>query len=114
MKLLEKILRLPAPPEVLALLEKIDGLNNYQDAIYPAINRLRESHGFTRYEKWLLRRAIHRIARRYALSRAMHVVVMNELPYDVEPFFGEIELTEEVQKAPAIRTYRSTGTTTAC
>jgi endonuclease III len=80
MKLIDKLLRLPLAPEVLALLEKIDSIDSVYDASYQPIERLIEDAGFSRYERRMLKKALSKISRRHAYSCAMHVVIKNELP----------------------------------
>ncbi len=82
MKLIDKLLRLPLAPEVLALLEKIDSIDSVYDASYRPIERLIEDAGFSRYERRILQKALSKISRRHAYSCAMHVVIKNELPTD--------------------------------
>jgi len=80
MKLIDKLLRLPLAPEVLALLEKIDSIDSVYDASYQPIERLLDNEGFSRYERRILKKALSKISRRHAYSCAMHVVIKNELP----------------------------------
>jgi hypothetical protein len=80
--LIDKLLRLPLAPEVLALLEKIDSIDSIYDTSYSPIERLLDNEGFSRYERRILQKALSKIARRHAYSCAMHVVIKNELPRD--------------------------------
>lgn len=82
MKLVEKILRAPLASEILALLEKIDGIdfNEDEDEALPAINLLLSIKKFTRYERYVIGRALYRIERRDTLTATMHVVVKNFVP----------------------------------
>jgi len=80
MKLIDKLLRLPLAPEVLALLEKIDSIDSIYDASYLPIQKLLDDRGFTAYERKILKKALSKISRRHAYSCAMHVVIKNELP----------------------------------
>lgn len=80
MKLIDKLLRFPLAPEVLALLEKIDSIDSVYDASYQPIERLIEDAGFSRYERRILKKSLSKISRRHAYSCAMHVVIKNELP----------------------------------
>ena len=82
MKLIDKLLRLPLAPEVLALLEKIDSIDSIYDTSYQPIERLLHNEGFSRYERRILQKALSKIARRHAYTCAMHVVIKNELPED--------------------------------
>ena len=82
MKLIDKLLRLPLAPEVLALLEKIDSIDSIYDTSYRPIERLLDNEGFSRYERRILQSSLRKIAKRHAYSCAMHVVIKNELPVD--------------------------------
>lgn len=80
MKLIDKLLRLPLAPEVLALLEKIDSIDSIYDTSYYPIERLLDNEGFSRYERRMLKSALNKVTKRHAYSCAMHVVIKNELP----------------------------------
>ena len=82
MKLIDKLLRLPLAPEVLALLEKIDSIDSIYDVSYRPIERLLDNEGFSRYERRILQSSLRKITKRHAYSCAMHVVIKNELPVD--------------------------------
>lgn len=80
MKLIDKLLRLPLAPEVLALLEKIDSIDSIYDTSYSPIERLLDNEGFSRYERRILKRSLNKVTKRHAYTCAMHVVIKNELP----------------------------------
>ena len=80
MKLIEKLLRAPLAPEILALLEKIDAIDSRDDEAYSVIQRLVDTKPFGRYEKAVIARALHKIERRDTLATTMHVVVTNKMP----------------------------------
>jgi hypothetical protein len=80
MKLIERLLRAPLAPEILALLEKIDAIDTRDDETYAVIVRLVDTKPFGRYEKAVLARAMHKIERRDTLTATMHVVVTNQMP----------------------------------
>lgn len=82
MKLIDKLLRLPLAPEVLALLEKIDSIDSIYDTSYRPIERLLVNEGFSRYERRMLKSSLDKVTKRHAYSCAMHVVIKNELPKD--------------------------------
>ncbi len=82
MKLIDKLLRLPLAPEVLALLEKIDSIDSIYDTSYLTILKLLNEAKFGFYERRILQRSLNKISRRHAYSCAMHVVIKNELPED--------------------------------
>lgn len=73
--MMTKLLRKPLPQEVLALLEKIDSIDDTSDSsYYRAKSLVRDGH-FTRYERALLRNALGKIARRETMRHAMGVVI---------------------------------------
>jgi len=81
MKLIDKIVRLPLRPEILALLEKIDSIESEAETSYPFIYRLiTEERGFGFYERMTLKRALAKIARRGVYARVMSVVIENTPP----------------------------------
>ena len=80
MKSLNKLLRFPLAPEVLALLEKIDSIESIFDTSYYPIKKVLHLDGFSRYERWMLVRSFNQIEKRHAYSCAMHVVIKNEMP----------------------------------
>lgn len=80
MKLIDKLLRLPLAPEVLALLEKIDSIDSIYDTSYSPIERLLDNEGFSRYERRMLKSSLNKVTKRHAYTCAMHVVIKNELP----------------------------------
>jgi hypothetical protein len=80
MKSLNKLLRFPLAPEVLALLEKIDSIESIFDTSYYPIKKVLHLDGFSRYERWMLVRSFNEIEKRHAYSCAMHVVIKNEMP----------------------------------
>ena len=80
MKLIDKIVRLPLRPEILALLEKIDSIDSQVDTSYEVIKRLLTEEGFGFYERMTLKRTFANIARRNVYARVMHVVIESTPP----------------------------------
>lgn len=77
MDLLDKILRTPLPNEFQALLEKLDVIETTRDDNYWAIEKFcNQAEKFlTRYELFVFRRSLKKLARRDALYNAMCVVM---------------------------------------
>ena len=88
MKIVEKILRAPLPDQLKALLEKFD--TEFDASHLRALRNLADEPSFTRYERFMLRRAYKeaqvKLERGSALSTAMSVVLNlkeeNELYFD--------------------------------
>ena len=82
--MLEKILRAPLRGEIIALLERIDSIDDRNDSSYWRAVGLINSQAsrFTYYERMLLRNALAKIARRETLQAAMDVVINTPLTDD--------------------------------
>jgi len=73
MKRIEKILRYPLPDQLKAVLEKFDG--EFDASHLRKLYSLADSHGFTRYERFMLQRAYNRAKRDLVLNEAMELVL---------------------------------------
>lgn len=70
-----KALRRLVPNEIKALLEKIDSLDTSPDSSYYHIKDFVRNANLTRLERFLLRDALHNIARHDTMARAMEIVI---------------------------------------
>jgi len=86
----DKLLRLFLPEQLKALLEKIDGLDvSVGDRSIRQFDGFINMRGLTRYEQWLIRRALNKHYRALALSQAIQeVLCMREVAGDFEPLSG--------------------------
>jgi hypothetical protein len=86
----DKLLRLFLPEQLKALLEKIDGLDvSVGDRSIRQFDGFINMRGLTRYEQWLICRALNKHHRALALSQAIQeVLCMREVAGDFEPLSG--------------------------
>jgi hypothetical protein len=100
--MLEKLLRLPLPDQLKAVVEKIESLDetsSHHD-ITEWVNR---TPYLTRYERWVINRAFHKRDRAYMLNQAMEIVLGRDThPNDIlkskfEP--GEYRPRQRMQSA---------------
>ena len=77
--MIQKLLYAFAAQETLALLEKINALDNTYDSSYQAAYRLLDRGKFNFAERKLLAKALKKVARRETLVGAMNVVVYNNI-----------------------------------
>ena len=73
--MIDKLLRIPLAPQFKAVLEKLD--NSTETSSLPAVENFFRAHvkGMTRYERFVLRRAIRNADRLFMLNNAMEVVL---------------------------------------
>ena len=73
--MIDKLLRIPLAPQLKAVLEKLDNVNE-TSSLTTVENFFRvHAKGMTRYECFVLRRAIRKANRLYMLNDAMEVVL---------------------------------------
>ena len=77
--MIQKLLYAFAAQETLALLEKINAMDNTYDSSYQAADRLLDRGKFNFAERKLLAKALKKVARRETLVGAMNVVVYNNI-----------------------------------
>ena len=80
--MLEKLLRLPLPDQIKAVLEKIESLDETSSTT--RITRwVRDSQStLTRYERWAIKRALRKRERVVTLCQAMALVITPEPTHD--------------------------------
>jgi hypothetical protein len=98
--MLEKLLRLPLPDQIKAVLEKIESLD--ETSSHHVISEwVNGTPYLTSYERWVINRALHKRDRAYMLNQAMEIVLGRD-PYQVlkskfEP--GEYRPRQRMQSA---------------
>ena len=75
--MLEKLLRLPLPDQLKAVAEKIDSLDE-TSSDGRISSWVRSSSSLSKYERWVLRRALRRRERAKVLCEAMTLVITPE------------------------------------
>lgn len=86
--MLEKLLRLPLPDQLKAVAEKIDSLDD-ASSDGRISGWVRSSSSLSKYERWVLRRALRRRERARVLCEAMTLVITPE-PTHGEYLTGQI------------------------
>ena len=75
--MLEKLLRLPLPDQLKAVAEKIDSLDE-TSSDGRISNWVRQASSLSRYERWVLKRALRKRVRATTLCEAMTLVITPE------------------------------------
>ena len=75
--MLETLLRLPLPDQIKALIEKVESLDETSSS-YRISNWVKSSSTLTRYECWMLNRALNKRHRARTLCEAMSLVITPE------------------------------------
>lgn len=73
MKTTEKLLRFPLPDQLKAVVEKFDG--RFDSSDLRKLSSLANHRGFTRYERYMLNRTLHKASRKLALTEAIEMVL---------------------------------------
>ena len=95
--LYERALRAPLPEQIQAVLEKVDVLGDSLDG--PALRKIVDlvnRPSLTRYERWVLQRALRPIYRRMALNHAMGIV-LNQ-PDEMDKFFNRLSSERSAER----------------
>lgn len=97
-----KFLRRLVPEELRALLEKIDSIHSPMDSSYQAIDMFTRTTKLRWFENQLVRSAMKRVQREYALAQAMHIVIYNKMDRFESP---EIDLDVRNRVTNSTRVY---------
>jgi hypothetical protein len=79
MKLINKILRVPVAPPLLAIFERLDSIDTQFDDMYQPILTMAEEFDFGPYQNWLLAREFRRIAKCDAYRACMTTLLNNKV-----------------------------------
>lgn len=105
--MLEKLLRLPLPDQIKAVIEKIESLDETSSPNRISNWALNSESTLTRYERWAIKRALRKRARVATLCEAMTLVITPE-PTVGEYLTGVVEGEYRVQPRSRFDTTKST------